>query len=117
VLTLDGVAAPSLPVHRRRHLLDGGDCQALVGVSGAAAAAARVATAADEGLVGFQKAAQPAGRILAQAMAQLVRHRPRRLIGHAQLTSQKLGRNAALVAVHQVGGEKPPRQIGAGAMQ
>jgi hypothetical protein len=36
-------------------------------------------------------------RILAQPMAQLVRHGPGRLMCHAQLALQKLGRDAALL--------------------
>lgn len=38
-------------------------------------------------------------------------------VGDAQLPLQKLGRNAALVATHQVGGQKPLRKLGAGAME
>src|SRR6516225_2220720 len=117
VLTLDRMAMLALPVLRCRHLLDGGDDQALIGVLGAAAAAGRIAAAADEGFVGFQKAAQRTRRILAQSMAQLVRHRPCRLIGHAQLALEKLRRDAALVAAHKVGGEKPLRESGARAMK
>jgi hypothetical protein len=64
-----------------------------------------VAATADEGLVGFQKAAQRPRRVLAQPMAQFVRYGPRRLVGDAQFPLQKLGRNAALVAAHQVGGQ------------
>ena len=45
-------------------------------------------------------------------MAQLVRHGPGCLIRHAEFALQKLGRNPALVAAHQIGGEKPLGQIG-----
>ena len=71
-----------------------------------------VAAATNKGLVRFQKAVQRTGRILAQTMAQLVRHGPGRLIRHTQFALQKLGRDAALVATHQIGGEKPLGQIG-----
>ena len=60
---------------------------------------------------------QRARRVLAQPVAQLVRHGPGRLIGDPQLPLQKLGRDAALVATHQIGGEKPLAQTGARAMQ
>jgi len=66
VLTLDGMPVLSLAVLRRRHLLDGGNDQALIGVLRAAAGTGGIATAADEGLVGFEKAVQRAGRVLAQ---------------------------------------------------
>jgi hypothetical protein len=59
VLTLDGVPVFSLLVLRRRHLLDGGDDQALVGVGRASSATCRIAPAADEGLVRLEEAAQP----------------------------------------------------------
>jgi hypothetical protein len=45
-------------------------------------------------------------------MAQLVRHGPGRLIRHAEFALQKLGRNPALIAAHQISGEKPFGQIG-----
>src|SRR5271157_4548206 len=50
-------------------------------------------------------------------MPQLVRYGPGRLVGHRQFPLQKLGRDAALVATYQIGGEKPLREIGAGAMK
>jgi hypothetical protein len=112
-----GVPVLSLAVLRCRHLLDGGDNQALVGVLGAAAGTGRIAATADEGLVRFEKTVQRVGRVLAQPVAQLVRHRPRRLVGHPQFPLQKLGCDAALFAAHQVGGDKPLRQIGAGSMK
>jgi hypothetical protein len=71
-----------------------------------------VPAATDEGLVRLQKAVQRTRRILAQPVAQLVRHSPRRLIRHTEFPLQKLGRDAALVAAHQIGGEKPLGQIG-----
>src|SRR4029077_4801707 len=43
VLALDGVPMLSAPVLRRRHLFDGSDDQAFVGVGGAATGACRVA--------------------------------------------------------------------------
>ena len=49
--------------------------------------------------------------ILAEGVAQLVRYRPGRLVGDAQLTLQKLGRDPALVAAQQIGGEEPFRQV------
>jgi hypothetical protein len=118
-----GVAGeePVLALHRMpvlsrlvlwcRHLLDGGDDQALVGAGRAATATGRIAAAADEGLIRLEKAAQRTGRILAQPVAQLVRHGPGRLIRHPQFALQKFGRDAALVATHQVGGKKPLREI------
>src|SRR5215813_13146162 len=72
----------------------------------------RVAAATDEGLVRFQKAMQRTRRVLAQPVAQLVRHGPGRLIRHTEFALQKLGRDAALVAAHQIGSEKPLGQIG-----
>src|SRR6185437_1042258 len=74
VLALDGVPMFSAPVLRRRHLFDGSDDQALVGVSGAATGTCRVAAATDEGLVRLQEAVQRTRRVLVQPMAQLVRH-------------------------------------------
>jgi hypothetical protein len=50
--------------------------------------------------------------ILAQPVAQLVRHGPGRLIRHVEFALQKLGRNPALIAAHQIGGKKPLGQIG-----
>src|ERR1700686_1408681 len=83
-----------------RHLLDGGDDQALVGAGRATTATGRIAAAADEGLIRLEKAAQRTGQILAQPVAQLVRHGPGRLICHPQFALQKFGRDAALVATH-----------------
>src|SRR6516162_11502983 len=94
------------------YLFGGSDDQALVGVGGAATGTCRVTAATDEGLVSFQKAVQWTRRILAQTMPQLVRHGPGRLIRHAEFPLQKLGRDAALVAAHQIGGEKPLAQLG-----
>src|ERR1700746_3588559 len=65
-----------------------------------------------EGFIRFQKAVQRTRRILAQPMAQLVRHGPGRLIGHTEFALQKLGRDATLVAATQRGGNKPLGQIG-----
>jgi hypothetical protein len=45
-------------------------------------------------------------------VAQLVRHSPGRLIRHIEFALQKLGRDAALIAAHQISGEKPLCQIG-----
>src|SRR5580692_6535314 len=104
------MAVFSLLVLWRWHLLDRGDDQALVGAGRAASGTGRIAAAADEGLVRLEKAAQRTGRILAQPVAQLVRHGPGRLIRHPQFALQKFGRDAALVATHQVGGKKPLRQ-------
>src|SRR5690349_14718542 len=58
VLPLDGIPVFSVPVLRRRHLLDGGDDQALVRVGRAASATGRIAAAANESLIRLQKAAQ-----------------------------------------------------------
>ena len=91
VLALDGVPMLSAPVLRRRHLFDGSDDQAFVGVGGAATGACRVAATTNEGLVRFQKAVQRTRRILAQPVAQLVRHGPGRLIRHTEFALQKLG--------------------------
>jgi hypothetical protein len=71
VLTLDGMPVFSFLVLRRRHLLDGGDDQALVGVSGASSATCRIAPATDKGLVRLEEAVQPMGGILVQPVAQL----------------------------------------------
>jgi hypothetical protein len=57
-----------------------------------------------------RKPVQRARRILAQPVAQLVRNGPGRLIRHAQFALQKI--DTALVAAHQIGGEKPLCQIG-----
>ena len=84
VLALDGVPLLAAPVLRRRHLFDGSHDQAFVGIGGAATGACRVAAATNEGLVRFQKAVQRTRRILAQPMAQFVRHSPGRLIRHTQ---------------------------------
>jgi hypothetical protein len=111
VLALDRVPVLARVVLWCRHLLDCGDDQALVGAGRAAAATGRIAAAADEGLIRLEKAAQWTGRILAQPMAQLVRHGPGRLIRHPRFALQKFGRDAALVAAHQVGGQKPLREI------
>src|ERR1700751_4934526 len=78
VLALDRVPVLCRLVLWCRHLLDGGDDQALVGADRAAATTYRVTAAAAEGLIPLQKAAQWTGRILAQPMAQLVRHGPGR---------------------------------------
>src|SRR6516164_11698744 len=102
----------SAPVLRRRHLFDRSNDQAVVGVGGAATEACRVTAATNEGLVRFQKAVQWTRPILAQPMAQLVCHGPGRLIRHIQFALQKLGRNPALVAAHQISGKKPLGQIG-----
>jgi hypothetical protein len=51
VLALNGVPKLSAPVLRRRPLFDDSDDQALVGISGAATAACRVAAATDKRLV------------------------------------------------------------------
>src|SRR5215475_15432010 len=59
-----------------------------------------------------RKPCQRARRVLAQPMAQLVRHGPGGLIRHTEFALQKLGRDATLVAAHQIGGEKPLGQIG-----
>jgi hypothetical protein len=107
----------SVPVLRRRHLLDGGDDQALVRVGRAASATGRIAAAANESLIRLQKAAQWSVRILAQPVAQLMRHCPGGLVCHRQFPLQKFGRHAALVAAHQVGGNKPLREIRPGPMQ
>src|ERR1700756_4756188 len=58
VLALDGVPMLSAPVLWRRHLFDGSDDQALVGVSRTATGTCRVAAATNEGLVRFQQAVQ-----------------------------------------------------------
>ena len=105
------MAVFSLPVLRRRHLLDRGDNQALVGVGRAAPATGRIAPAADEGLIRLEEATQRAAGVFAQPVPKLVRHGPRRLIRHRQFPLQKLGRDAALVAAHQVGGNKPLREV------
>ena len=55
---------------------------------------------------------QRTGRVLAQPVAQLVRHGPGRLIRHTEFALQKLGRYPALIAAHQIGGKKPLGQIG-----
>src|SRR5438270_13357000 len=94
VLALDGVSVLARLVLWCRHLLDGGDDQALVGAGRAAAATCRIAAATDEGLIRFEKAAQRTGRILAQTTAQLVRHGPGRLIRHPQFALQEFGRTA-----------------------
>ena len=117
VLALHGMPVFSLLVLRRRHLLDGGDDQALVRVGGAASATCRIAPAANEGLIRLEEAAQRTGRILAQPVAQLVRHGPGRLVRHRQFALQKFGRDAALVAAHQIGGNKPLREIRPRPMQ
>src|SRR5271170_5143972 len=111
VLTLHGMSVFAFLVLRCRPLLDGGDDQALVRVGRAASGTCRIAPAADEGLVRLEEAAQRTGRILAQPVAQFVRHGPRRLVRHPQFALQKFGRDAALVAAHEVGGKKPLRQI------
>src|SRR6266851_4100700 len=111
VLTLHGVAVFSFLVLRRRHLLHRGDNQALVRVDRAASGTCRIASAADEGLVRLEEPAQQSGGVFAQTMAQLVRHGPRRLVRHHQFPLQKFGRDAALVAAHQIGGKKPLHQI------
>src|ERR1700724_848312 len=95
VLALHRVPVLSCLVLWCRHLLDGGDDQAFVGAGRAATATGRIAAAADEGLIRLEKAAQRTGRILAQTMAQLVRHGPGRLICHPQFALQKFGRDAA----------------------
>src|SRR5712671_2860359 len=51
MLALHGVPVLSLLVLWGRHLLDGGDDQALVGAGRAASATGRIAAAADEGLI------------------------------------------------------------------
>jgi hypothetical protein len=94
----------------RWHLLDRGDDQALAGVGGAATETSRVAAAADERLVRFQQAVQRTRRVLAQTIAQLVRHGPGRLIGHAYFPLQKLGRDAVLIATYRIGGESNRRR-------
>ena len=111
MLAPDGVAGFFAPPLWRRYF-DGSYDQALVGVGGAATGTCRVTAATDEGLVGFQKAVQWTRRILAQTIAQLVRHGPGRLIRHGEFPLQKLSRDATLVAAHQIGGEKPLGQIG-----
>src|SRR5689334_19620446 len=40
-----------------------------------------------------------------------MRHSPGRLVRYRQFALQKFGRDAALVAAHQVGGNKPLREI------
>src|SRR5271155_3849239 len=85
VLTLDGMSVLSLPVLRRRHLFDGSDDEALVGVFRAPAATIRIAPAADKGLVRLEKAVQRMRWVLAQSVAQLVRHSPGCLVRHRQL--------------------------------
>ena len=102
---------------RRRHLLDGGDDQALVGVGRAAPETGGIAPAADEGLVRLEITAQRTGRVFAQPVAQLVGHGPSRLVGDRQFALQKLGRDAALVTAHHVGGDKPLGEIGPRAMK
>jgi hypothetical protein len=74
-----------------RHLLDGGDDQALVGAGRAASATGRIAATTDEGLIRLQKAAQRTVRIFGQPVAQLVRHGPGRLVCHCQFALQKFG--------------------------
>src|ERR1700730_6935007 len=111
VLTLDGVPVFSLAVLWRRHLLDGGNNQALVGIGRAAPETGPITAAADEGLVRLEKAAQPTGWIFAQPVAQLVRHGPGRLVGHHQFPLQEFGRDTTLVAAHQIGGKKPLREV------
>ena len=95
VLAPDGVAVFSAPPLWRRYLFGGSDDQALVGVGGAATGTCRVTAATDEGLVGFQKAVQWTLRILAQTMAQLVRHGPLSVAGR--------------VFVHRQARLQPPR--------
>src|SRR6516162_2929167 len=102
----------SAPVLRRRHLFDRSDDEAFVGVGGAATEACRVTAATNEGLVRFQKAVQWTRPILAQPMAQLVCHGPGRLIRHIEFALEKLGRNPALIAAHQISSKKPLGQIG-----
>src|SRR5947209_3161562 len=46
-----------------------------------------------------------------------MRHGPGRLVRYRQFALQKFGRDAALVAAHQVGGNKPLREIRPGPMQ
>jgi len=55
--------------------------------------------------------------VLAQPMAQLVRHCPGGLVGHPLLALLNHGRDATLVAAHQIGGEKPLRESGARAVK
>src|SRR5271165_3595295 len=55
----------------------------------AATGACRVAAATNEGLVRFQKAMQRTRRILAQPVAQLVRHGPGRLIRHTEFALRR----------------------------
>jgi hypothetical protein len=117
VLTLDGVAVLSVAVLWRRHLLDGGDDPALIAVLHAAAGTGAIAAAADEGFVGFEKAVQQAGRVLTEPVAQLVSPGPGGPVGDPELALQKLGLDAAFVAAHQIGGDKPLREIGARPMK
>jgi hypothetical protein len=70
------------------------------------------------GLCGrLEEAAQQPGGVLPQPVTQLVRHGPGRLVRHRQFALQKFGRDAALVAAHQVGGKKPLRDIRPRPMQ
>jgi hypothetical protein len=94
-----------------------GDDEAFVGIGGAAAGAGWVAAAADERLVGLQEAAERPGRVFAQPVAQLVRHGPGGLVGDAEFALKELGRHAALVAGHQIGGQEPLRQRRPGPVQ
>ncbi len=110
-------AVLSLLVLRCWHLLDGGDDQALDGVVRASPATGRITPAADEGLVRLEEAAQRTGRVLAQPVAQLVRHGPGRLVRHLQFALQKFSRDAALVAADRVAGKKPLRQVRARPMK
>src|SRR5246500_4477091 len=97
VLALYGMAVFPLLVLRRRHLLDGGNNQALVRIGRAASGTCRIAPAADEGLVRLEEPAQRTGWVFAQPVTQLVRHGPGRLVGPRQFPLQKFGRDAALV--------------------
>ncbi len=65
----DGVVALFL---RRRAASTAATTRLLSGVVGASAAAARITATADNGLVGFQKAAQRPGWVFAQSVSQLV---------------------------------------------
>src|SRR6266850_3151852 len=72
VLAFHGMPVFSVLVRQRRHLLDGGDDQALVRVGRAASATGRTASTANEGLIRLEEAAQRTGRVFAQPVAQLM---------------------------------------------
>jgi hypothetical protein len=108
---------PLALARRGRNRFDGDRHQALVRISETATPASGLAAAAIVALVNLQQAVEWEFRALAQPVAQLVRHQPRRVVAQRQFARQEQRRHAALVLRHHPRRREPFAQRRAGAVK